>query len=298
MEHQKISTLQLFSLVFFLSHAFFLFWGNTIIKASGNDTLLACLLGTILNIFLIKILLWLRKKNINSPKIGNYILLPLFLLLTFVLLQQMSHFIQSNFLEQGNLLQIGILLILIAIIISKRNIPQVASLAFLCLIIFCIGFVSNIIGMVPLINSDHLKPLLTNGIMPILRGALLFSFYTILPLLLLLSVPYHNVTPKEKQNKYIYFALIISNLITIIQYTMISFGPSILAASTYTYPYMLIIHKISSFVNLDRIGYFISLYVLLDSTILLGFMFTLIKMLWFDIHNHFEKSKRSVLPNH
>ena len=48
----KNNQLYIFSLVFFFTHCFFLLYGNNIIKVSGNDTLLACLIGVILDIIL------------------------------------------------------------------------------------------------------------------------------------------------------------------------------------------------------------------------------------------------------
>jgi len=79
---------------------------------------------------------------------------------------------------------------------------------------------------------------------------------------------------------------------------MLCFGPSLVASATYSYPYMLIIHKISSFLILDRISYLLSIYVLLDSTILLGVLFTIIKMSFVNKYNQVVRKVPFVKINH
>ena len=48
----KNNQLYIFSLAFFFTHFFFLLYGHNIIRISGNDTLIACLLGIIIDVFL------------------------------------------------------------------------------------------------------------------------------------------------------------------------------------------------------------------------------------------------------
>ena len=51
----KNNQLYIFSLAFFFTHFFFLLYGHNIIRISGNDTLIACLLGIIIDVFLFTI---------------------------------------------------------------------------------------------------------------------------------------------------------------------------------------------------------------------------------------------------
>lgn len=302
MNEHKISNLQLFSLTFFLGHFFFLFYGNKIILVSGNDTLFACILGFFINIIFFKLFLFFRKKyqkkKIPFQKTIWQFFGVLCCILCFFILRDSSIFVKLNFLEEGNLFQIALLLILISYIISKRNISQVASLSLICFFIFIFLFGTNILGMSNHLTIQYLKPPFTKEVFSLIKGAMLFSFYSLFPCFLLSFIPYHQVENKKSQNKYLYFALIISNLIVIIQYAMLCFGPSLMASSTYSYPYMLIIHKISSFLILDRISYLLSIYVLFDATILLGVLFTIIKMSFANKYNQVVRKVPFVKINH
>ncbi len=281
MTNHKIGCLQLFCLTFFLSHVTFLFFGKYMITCSGSDTLFACLLGLGLNLILVKGLLSLRRKHptlsFHSRKTFSLITLLMILLLTFFLLQETATFIQGNYLKNASLLVITLLLLVIALSISKKELPQVASLSLLLFFLFVPLFATNIIGSATNLNFSYIKPPLITGILPLLTGALLFCGLTFGPLLILLFIPYQQIDQQKKQNKYIYLALIISNLVTTSQMLMIGFGPSFTLAEIYQYPYMLVINKISSFLIFDRISFLLSLYLLFDSTIVIGLLITLLK---------------------
>ena len=74
----KNNQLYIFSLAFFFTHFFFLLYGHNIIRISGNDTLIACLLGIIIDVFLFTI-----TKNIIYKKINPSYLLILELIVFF-----------------------------------------------------------------------------------------------------------------------------------------------------------------------------------------------------------------------
>ncbi len=284
MKEHKIRKIGLFPLLcytFFLSHFFFLFYGRNIILISQNDTILSCLVGMIFNLLLFSLLLKIRKKEITIPsKMKKGIALFLSILLLFLLiiiLKDAVYFVKMHYLPEGHFFSLFLLFLILTLIISNRNISSVTSLAFLLFFLFVPLFLSSFIGSFPLFNLSYLKPLITTNFKTILEGALLFSFYTMTPLLLLLFVPYHTIVQKEKQNKYLYFALILSNLCTLLGYFMILFGTSFTYGATYEFPFMILVRKVSGFLNFNRFYYLFSPYLLFDCIIFLGGIVTTLK---------------------
>lgn len=275
---RKIGLLPLFCYTFFLSHFFFLFYGRKIILTSQDNTILSCLLGIILNLILFQILLKLRTQKITIPsKIKKplaFLLLFLLSYFIFLILNKTIDFVQMHYLPQGSYFSLFLLLFLLILIISNRNISSVTSLAFLLFLFFVPLFLIHFIGNFQFITLSYLKPLFTTNLPTILKGTLLFSLYTMTPLLLLLFIPFDSIVQKEKQNKTLTFALILSNLCTLLGFLMILFGTSLKYGSSYEYPFMLIVRKISGFLIFNRLTYLFSPYLLFDSIILLGGLLT------------------------
>ena len=264
----KNNQLYIFSLAFFFTHFFFLLYGNNIIKISGNDTLLACLVGIILDI----ILFLLSKKFIYEKIKPSYLLIPILIIFTIILLKDTALFIKSNFLREGNLFYLILLLILTSLLISKRELDQIAHLAFISLLIFFILFLIQVTGATHAIDTSYLDSNFTSS--NIIKGALLFSCYTYLPFLLF-SIFATDKT--QKMRKAYLLGFLFSLLVVIIKYLMIGLVPSFLLSKYYDYPYMLVMNKISSFLIFNRFYAIFNIFLILDSTIVLACLFSFLK---------------------
>ena len=264
----KNNQLYIFSLVFFFTNCFFLLYGNNIIKVSGNDTLLACLIGIILDI----ILFLFSKKFIYKKIKPSYLLIPIIIFFTIILLKDTALFIKSNFLREGNLFYLILLLILTSLLISKRELNQIAHLAFISLLIFFFLFLIQVTGATHAIDTSYLDSNFTSS--NIIKGALLFSCYTYLPFLLLTIF----LTDKTKKMRKAYLlGFLFSLLVIIIKYLMIGLGPSFLLSKYYDYPYMLVMNKISSFLIFNRFYVIFNIFLIFDSTIVLACLFSFLK---------------------
>ena len=264
----KNNQLYIFSLAFFFTHFFFLLYGNNIIKISGNDTLLACLVGIILDI----ILFLLSKKFIYEKIKPSYLLIPILIIFTIILLKDTALFIKSNFLREGNLFYLILLLILTSLLISKRELDQIAHLAFISLLIFFILFLIQVTGATHAIDTSYLDSNFTSS--NIIKGALLFSCYTYLPFLLF-SIFATDKT--QKMRKAYLLGFLFSLLVVIIKYLMIGLVPSFLLSKYYDYPYMLVMNKISSFLIFNRFYVIFNIFLIFDSTIVLACLFSFLK---------------------
>ena len=264
----KNNQLYIFSLAFFFTHFFFLLYGNNIIKISGNDTLLACLVGIILDI----ILFLLSKKFIYEKIKPSYLLIPILIIFTIILLKDTALFIKSNFLREGNLFYLILLLILTSLLISKRELDQIAHLAFISLLIFFILFLIQVTGTTHSLDVSYLSSNFNSS--NIMKGALLFSCYTYLPFLLF-SIFATDKT--QKMRKAYLLGFLFSLLVVIIKYLMIGLVPSFLLSKYYDYPYMLVMNKISSFLIFNRFYAIFNIFLILDSTIVLACLFSFLK---------------------
>ena len=279
MTNKKIGLLQLASLTFFLSISSFPLFIEKVIKISKSDTIISIILGSILTLIIFKGILVLRKKV--KPK-NKYLKIIISLILSIIfiyLLLETTNFIKDTYLSSGNFYSILILLLLMCLTISLKDYKEITSLSLILLFIFIPLFVINIIGSTFSLDLTYLKVPFTNNIIDILKGSVLFFTYEIVPLLLLLFIPYNEIDNRKKQDKYLYLALIFGLLIIIIDYLLLYLSTSTNILTSYNYPFMLVINSLSSTFILGRLSYMISFYLLFSPLITLSLIICVIKQL-------------------
>ena len=279
MTNKKIGLLQLASLTFFLSISSFPLFIEKVIKISKSDSFISIILGSILTLIIFKGILVLRKKV--KPK-NKYLKIIISLILSIIfiyLLLETTNFIKDTYLSSGNFYSILILLLLMCLTISLKDYKEITSLSLILLFIFIPLFAINIIGSTFSLDLTYLKVPFTNNIINILKGSFLFFIYEIVPLLLLLFIPYNEIDNRKKQDKYLYLALIFGLLIIIIDYLLLYFSTSTNILTSYNYPFMLVINSLSSTFILGRLSYIISFYLLFSPLITLSLIICVIKQL-------------------
>ena len=279
MTNKKIGLLQLASLTFFLSISSFPLFIEKIIKLSKSDTIISIILGSLLTLIIFKVILSLRKKV--KPK-NKYLKIFISILLSIIfiyLLLETTTFIKDTYLSSGNFYSILILLLLMCLVISLREFRELTSLSLILLFIFIPLFIINIIGSSFSIDLTYLKVPFTSSITNIINGGLLFFIYEIIPLSLLLFIPYKEIDALKKQDKYLYLAIISGIIVIIIDYLLLYFSSSINVLTSYNYPFMLTINSLSSTFILGRLSYLISFYLLFSQLITLSLIICVIKQL-------------------
>ena len=279
MTNKKIGLLQLASLTFFLSISSFPLFIEKIIKISKSDTIISIILGSLLTLIIFKVILSLRKKV--KPK-NKYLKIFISILLSIIfiyLLLETTTFIKDTYLSSGNFYSILILLLLMCLVISLREFRELTSLSLILLFIFIPLFIINIIGSSFSIDLTYLKVPFTSSITNIINGGLLFFVYEIIPLSLLLFIPYKEIDALKKQDKYLYLAIISGIIVIIIDYLLLYFSSSINVLTSYNYPFMLTINSLSSTFILGRLSYLISFYLLFSQLITLSLIICVIKQL-------------------
>ena len=279
MTNKKIGLLQLASLTFFLGISSFPLFIEKIIKISKSDTIISIIIGSILVLITFKGILELRKKI--KPK-SNYLKVIISILLSFIfiyLLLETTNFIKTSYLSSGNFYSILILLLLMCLTTSLQSYKEISSLSLILIFIFIPLFIINIIGSSKSLDLTYLKVLCSTNNLDIIKGSVLFFIYEIIPISLLLFIPYNEIDGRKKQDRYLYLALIISLLIIIIDYLLLYFSSSINVLTSYSYPFMLTINSLSSTFILGRLSYLISFYLLFSSIITLSLIICIIKQL-------------------
>ncbi len=285
MTNKKIGLLQLASLTFFLSISSFPLFIEKIIKISKSDTIISIILGSLLTLIIFKVILSLRKKV--KPK-NKYLKIFISILLSIIfiyLLLETTTFIKDTYLSSGNFYSILILLLLMCLVISLREFRELTSLSLILLFIFIPLFIINIIGSSFSIDLTYLKVPFTSSITNIINGGLLFFVYEIIPLSLLLFIPYKEIDALKKQDKYLYLAIISGIIVIIIDYLLLYFSSSINVLTSYNYPFMLTINSLSSTFILGRLSYLISFYLLFSQLITLSLIICVIKQLMWNKYN-------------
>ena len=285
MTNKKIGLLQLASLTFFLSISSFPLFIEKIIKISKSDTIISIILGSLLTLIIFKVILSLRKKV--KPK-NKYLKIFISILLSIIfiyLLLETTTFIKDTYLSSGNFYSILILLLLMCLVISLREFRELTSLSLILLFIFIPLFIINIIGSSFSIDLTYLKVPFTSSITNIINGGLLFFVYEIIPLSLLLFIPYKEIDALKKQDKYLYLAIISGMIVIIIDYLLLYFSSSINVLTSYNYPFMLTINSLSSTFILGRLSYLISFYLLFSQLITLSLIICVIKQLMWNKYN-------------
>ena len=285
MVNKKIGLLQLASLTFFLTTSSFPLFIEKIINISREDTIISIILGSILVIFLFKVILKIRK-NFKVEKVFLKIIIFLIYSSFFIyFIIEGTNFIKDSFLSSGNFYSILILLLLMCLVASNQSYKELSSLSLILSFIFIPLFVINIIGSSFSLDLTYLRVPFSNSILSIVKGSILFFIYEIVPLSLLLFIPHKEIDGKKKQDKYLYLALISGILVILIQYLLLYFSCSINVLTNYNYPFMLVINSLSSTFILGRLSYIISFYLLFSLLITLSLIICVIKQLRLNKYN-------------
>ncbi|MGI6324557.1 MAG: GerAB/ArcD/ProY family transporter [Bacilli bacterium] len=267
-EREKISSLQMGILIFFIAKGTFLRMGlKNIVHFAHQNGYLSIPLGLLLGFIPITIYLILinYKKEYNTielnikifgPIIGaiiNTILCLTALLVAIVTMLNLTAFISTVFLVVTPPIVIIIVFIAIIIIGVIKGFEVITRTACLLFLIFIILFPLPLIGLLPYVELNHLKPVLDNGLIPVMQGGLVFVSISVLPLYMLAIFPKKNITDEPKCNKITIFWYLITCLIIFIIcfYTIAILSDKL--CHLYKYPVYSVLKKISFLEFFERV---------------------------------------------
>lgn len=264
-----MSNRKTFSLSFFLGRAFFLGFGFSLILSTTNkDSWICFILGTIIGILFVYFISKIKdqmkeltlKEYLRDHKILKYIILIVFFLFNFFLLEQilfiLETFASSFFLIKSPPYFILAPIILLIFIATKNSWHTIGRLGEILMPFSLVIIVVTLLILVPYLNFDHFTPILTTPTTDIIKNTLFFAFYSSAPFLLLLNAP-------MKETKLVRKYLLSTLTIVLIGVFIIAvIGPNLI--QIYRYPEYMILKKIKAFQFLEKIENIISVTWIID----------------------------------
>lgn len=259
---------------------------QNIIEISKYDACISMLLGIFIGLIPILLICYLNKKNLNifdlvnsifSKTISNIIKFIFIISLIFTLITLTNDFINfanvKYLFETSNYI-IAILFILPALYISFKGPEVIGRSALFLFFISVILFIFNSTTLIGSIDINNLKPIMSKGILPVLKGAIYFVVYCVTPILFIEIIPKNNESYK-KYNKYLIIGYLISSISVLIITFFIMGVYNYEYISLFSYPAYFTLKKISyGFIeNVENIlsfffiiDYFFFMLILLYST--------------------------------
>jgi spore germination protein KB len=129
--------------------------------------------------------------------------------------------------------------------------------------VFILGTI--FISLTSQFNLDFLKPTLGNGVMPIIKGTMLFSSYSFMPLLLVTAIPKNSIVNQNKYWKNLIYGILASMFLMFLVYTLI---PGVLSAKLteiYRFPAYYVQRRISIGDAINNVENFFSIHWLFNT---------------------------------
>lgn len=255
----KLENFDIGTLNYFITRAFltgYLF--NCLLNLIKQDSWLIPLIGIILGIIFILIIkqFFNYKPDLSFPekinslfnkKIGTifniiFCLFCFFIcILTFL---NINNFIHGQFLSKTPTLTISIVCILAIYYILTKGINTIAKTGNILFYIAMILFFISLIGLLPFMKIENIKPFLNSKPTNYLKSLNCFYAFNIVPMLFLTIIPKNKIN-KPKLKKTLIFSFILSSMtmFVVIFATISSFGYEL--TSLYKYPEFHVLKNIS-----------------------------------------------------
>ncbi len=281
---KKVSTLELASLILIEIISLNSGINLTILKESvGINSWIAIILSYIIGFIPVLLILYISNYKKDLPlheKITNlfgkffgtiiniFIALILFALAVTILFN-VNSFTTSQFLYRTPIIISTILLVLLSVYNSTKEINVISKV---CQILMCINFTLFIISFFSLVketNLDNFLPLLKDDTNKIFITSLKIASINTLPLLTILTIPKNKLTVPEKYNKTVILSYILGSIISLL-ITVGTFGVlGIYLVNTFEYPEYMVLKKVKLFGFLERIENIVSIQWIIGSYVYL-----------------------------
>lgn len=231
-----------FSLVYYVTRSLFLGIGySSFFNLCGTDSILACLLGTLIGIAFIYIL---SKTKLNSKiSIVFLILLYIYFITDSILI--LESFINSFFLIQTPRIIIIAPTICLCLWASYKNIKVIRKTSLMLLYLSFMLLVIPFISMANIFSFDNILPLFNHSTMSIFKAAFAFAIISAAPNALLIE-------EKINTKKHIIFYIITALINSIICFYIIGvLKPNLV--KIYSFPEYMVLKRIRIFEFIENI---------------------------------------------
>lgn len=283
------------AIIYFIYRSTFLTISLPMLLHYQGDSLLICLLGSILGFFVFlgylhllkinkenNIIVWIDKKW--KYKIGfcmNTFLVILILLFGFFLLHNLIHFIQFEYLKNTPIFLIYLLIFSTLFFIGLKDFDTISRASFIFLLISILFYFIKIFGLLGSIQIQNIKPIFKENIVALLISSIRYAIYTTLPLFLLLLVSKNNIEPQKniiKKTKWVY---IITSIALFIQLFFVLTVMGTHTLSIYTYPEFHLLSNVNILGFIERLSPILSIQWIIDMILCIALCFIYVKVYFF-----------------
>lgn len=280
----KINSFQFAALGLMLGNALFVAFGIvTILNKSKQDAWITMIIATFLSIIPILVIIYIINykpdKDIFQKldalfgkifgKIVSFIIACYVLFMLFMVVWSTTYFALTQYLSKVPFLFLSLLFIFIAVYAVSKGIETIARAneIMLFMALFIIVVISLSLGK--FINLEQLKPILTEGIKPIIGHSILALSYAFPPLLTLSAIPKDSLVDGQKYSKYLLIGFAISVFfIVIVTFYIVSIN-TIHLAEIFRYPEYYAQFKIDVAGIFEGVENFLTLHWMFNSVIMM-----------------------------
>ena len=256
--------------IYIVAVSFFSLVNATILKTSGNSSLLAFIISTILGLIPVFMIMHVSKKIDTSllqflkdkfSFIGNVITIILIILtifLVFIFSWMFLDFVMGQFLTKTSYYFISISLFIFVFYAVKMGIEVISRTTFILFVFSFIILMFFLGTLIPYTELNNLKPYIDSNINSIIKSIFITVSTTSFPLILILNIK-KDITNKEKFPRKILFGYLIGMAIMFlfILFTILIYGIDF--SKILTYPTYSLFKKVEMFGFIERIENIVSI---------------------------------------
>ncbi len=278
--NNKINSFQLAILGLMMGNSLFVGFGIIImINLSKQDAWLTMLIAALLAIIPMFILIgtmnYLPDKNVFEKtkiffgkiigNIINFILFAYITIMTILILWTTIYFSLTQYLTKVPYLFVAIIFILTATYAAIKGIETVARTNEIAFFFATLFLVTVWLGLYSSFNFDELKPILVNGIKPLIGDACMALSYAFPPLLTLLVIPKNDIVNNKHYHRSLTIGFIVSVIFMTVNFLVIIGVISINLSEIFRYPAYFSQYKIDIAGFFQGVENFLSLHWILDA---------------------------------
>ncbi len=267
-DYDKVQSIGYSSFVYALMFNPFLGMATyNIFKIAKVDTWISVIIGSIIGIIPLLLILYIIKHSrgdnildLNIRIFGkifgnimNILINISVILFVSLILYNLSLFLNTQYIPDTSSLYIKILIIIPVIYGASKSISTLSRVSQIVLIINVILFLISLFGITGDVNFNNMLPIMSDGILNPIFGAIQYAIFGVLPLFFLTIIPTKLVPDSEKITKKVSIMYILVNVILFI---MIFITTAILGyeiISIYKYPEYMVLKRFSLFEIIERV---------------------------------------------
>ncbi len=279
----KISRLEYNSLVWFLIRGCFIgVTLNNIIYISAQDSAIAIILAILIGFIPLLAYFYIRnyhpdisiteKNKLLFGKFGVFlnIIWALFALgFAIIILSDLTHFVSSQFLYYTSPIVITIVFMFLVTYALTKGIKTISKASLILFFFVMVITLLIIIGLITNIDISNFKPILYNGINPIIRSMFVVLAYNILPIFFLLIIPKNRVNKDNTRLNVIFYLISTLSILSVCFMTISIFGINL--SLLFEYPGFHLLRQVNIGEFVDRIEIFLSIEWIISMLIMLIF---------------------------